>query len=395
MKKDLYNITFLALSVLLFFSCQKDAQTLHEKAFIVDTHNDVLLRSMIGRDILSNLPESHSDFPKIQAGGIDCQVFSIWVSPFEFKEGEYFGRANDMISQLEYLCSRLPDKLAIPMNYQDLVYNQQKGILSCMIGVEGGHSIENNMAKLDKLYERGMRYLGITWNNSNEWATSAKDEVEKGDSLTFIGLTDFGKKVIKRCNELGIMIDVSHAGEQTFWDIIETTQKPIIASHSSVYTLCPHYRNLKDEQLFAIKKNKGVVFVNFYPGYIDSTYSKKYETIKQKFKSYLDSMANIYDPDSDHYWYKENEFLEPHLNSIVPDIEDVIDHMEYIANLIGIDHVGIGADWDGVEILPKGIETIDKLPFLTERLLARGFSEREVKKILGDNFKRVFREVTG
>ena len=385
----------IIIFICLFFGCEKDLSKFHENAFVADTHNDVLLRSMIGRDILTDLPESHSDLPKFKSGGMDCQVFSIWVSPFEFKDGEYYDRANDMISQLEFLCSRVPDDWAIPKDYQDLVYNEQKEILSCMIGVEGGHAIEHDMSKLDALYHRGMRYLGVTWNNSNEWATSAKDESEKGDSLNFIGLTDFGKDVIRRCNELGVMVDVSHAGEQTFWNIIETTKKPIIASHSSAYDLCPHFRNLKDDQLFAIKENGGVVFVNFYPGYIDSTYSKKYDMVKEKFKPALDSLANLYDPDSDQYWYKENEFLTPHLAEIAPDVEDVIDHMEYIVNLIGVNHVGVGADWDGVEIMPKGIETMDKLPKLTERLLVRGFSERDVKKILGNNFKRVFREVTG
>ena len=261
---------FLFLILFLNQSCEKDVARIHKDAFVVDTHNDVLLRSLTGRDILTDLPESHSDLPKFKKGGVDCQVFSIWVSPQEFSEGEYYNRANQMISQLEYLCSRIPDQWAIPFDYQDLVYNDQHGIMSCMIGVEGGHAIENDLEKLNALYDRGTRYLGITWNNSTDWATSAKDETLKGDSLAFKGLTDFGEDVINRCNELGIMIDISHSGEQTFYDIIKTTTKPIIASHSSVYNICPHFRNLKDEQLLAMKENGGVVFVNFYPGYIDS-----------------------------------------------------------------------------------------------------------------------------
>jgi membrane dipeptidase len=390
-----YKLLSSLIILFLFFACEKDPTTIHNEAFVVDTHNDVLLRSLTGRDILTDLPESHSDLPKFKKGGMDCQVFSIWVSPFEFKEGQYFDRANQMISQLEYLCSRVPNQWAIPLNYQDLVYNDQKGILSCMIGVEGGHAIENDLGKLDALYNRGMRYLGVTWNNSTDWATSAKDETGNGDSLSFMGLTDFGKNVIRRCNKLGIMVDISHSGEQTFWNIIETTKKPIIASHSSVYNLCPHFRNLKDDQLMAIKENGGVVFVNFYPGYIDSTYSEKYEKVKAQFKFELDSLANLYDPNTDLYWYKENEFLVPYLTEIVPNVNAVIDHIEYIAKLIGVDHVGIGADWDGVEILPSGIEDITKMPAITRKLLQRGYSEKDVKKILGGNFKRVFREVSG
>ncbi len=385
---------YIFLTYFTFFlsSCDKNKREFHKNAFVVDTHNDVLLRSMIGQDILTDLPSSHSDLPKFKLGGIDLQVFSIWVSPYEFNSNQYFNRANDMISQLEYLCSKSSGQWSIPHSYQDIIYNEQQNILSCMIGVEGGHVLENDLNKIDELYLKGMRYLGVTWNNSNDWATSAKDETENTDSLKFIGLSKFGKSVINRCNELGIMIDVSHAGEKTFWDIIEITSKPIIASHSSVYNICPHFRNLKDEQLLAIKRNGGVIFVNFYPGYIDSTFSKKALSVKKRFKKPLDSLSNIYNPNSDIYWYKENEILNKSLQEISPNIDDVIDHIDYIINLIGVDHVGIGADWDGVEILPREIEDISKIPILTEKLFKRGYNNHEVEKVLGMNFKRVFKE---
>ncbi|MFL2982905.1 MAG: dipeptidase [Candidatus Neomarinimicrobiota bacterium] len=366
---------------------------IHEDAFVVDTHNDVLLRSLTGRDILTDLPESHSDLPKFERGGVDLQVFSIWISPTEFK-GNYYKRANDMISHLEYLCSRVPDKWAIPFTYQDIIYNEQRGILSCMIGVEGGHAIENDLSKLEALHQRGMRYLGITWNNSNDWATSAKDETENIDSLDFIGLTNLGKEVIRKCNDLGIMIDISHAGAKTISDVLETTEKPIIASHSSVYSLCPHYRNLTDDQLFAIKRNNGVVFINFYPGYIDSSYSRKAQKIRNTNSSLLESADILHQPGTDAHWYKTSEILNPLFKKIVPELIDVVDHIDYVAKLIGVDHVGIGADWDGVEILPNNIENIGKMPLLTEYLIDRGYSIRDVRKILGENFKRVYKEVT-
>ncbi len=386
--------TYFILLILIASSCSDVFLEFHYDSFVADTHNDVLLRSMIGQDILSEHPDSHSDLVKFQKGGMDLQIFSIWISPYEFGQNESFARANDMITQLENLCSRVPEKWAIPMNYQDIVYNEQHSILSCMIGVEGGHAIENDLTNLELLFNRGMRYLGVTWNNSNDWATSAKDETENKDSLAFIGLTDFGKDVIRRCNELGVMVDVSHAGEQTFRDIIDITERPIIASHSSVYNLCPHFRNLKDEQLFAIKENGGVVFVNFYPGYIDSTYEKKAKMIKESYQSKLDSLATVYDPDGDEYWYEESKLLLPALQKIAPSIDDIINHISYIVNLIGIDHVGLGADWDGVGVLPTGIEDVTKLPAITDKLLKRGFSKREIKKILGGNLKRVFKEVT-
>ena len=376
----------------IFISCELDISDFHKKSFIADTHNDVLLRSMTGKNILSNLSESHSDFEKFDEGGVDLQVFSIWVSPTEF-EGEYFDRANNMITHLEYLCSRVPSKWSIPYNYQDIIYNDQRDILSCMIGVEGGHAIENDLLKLEKLYDRGMRYLGVTWNNSNDWATSAKDETQKRDSLEFIGLSEFGKEVIRKCNDLGIMIDISHAGDQTVKDILQISNKPIIASHSSVYNICPHYRNLKDDQIYAIKKNGGVIFINFYPGYIDPTFVEKEEKMKKFQKSLIDSVNAIYGENTDEGWYKVSEELAPHYQSIVPDLDDIVDHIDYVKNLIGIDHVGIGGDWDGVEVLPKNLEHIGKLPALTKVLIDRGYTKKEIRKILGENFKRVFKEV--
>ena len=389
------KIVLLIIFLVIFIqkTYNKDADAAHQQAFVADTHNDVLMRSMMGRNILTELPESHSDLVKFKKGGVDLQVFSVWVSPSKIDPEEYYNYANAMITQLEYLCSRVPDQWAIPYNYQDIVYNDQHDILSCMIGVEGGHVIENDLSKLDALYDRGMRYLSLTWNNSTNWATSAKDETEKGDSLMFAGLTNFGQQVVRRCNDLGVMIDISHAGEQTFWDVLEITTKPIIASHSSVYTLCPHFRNLKDEQLLALEKNNGVVFVNFYPAYIDSTFSRKGKKIRQEFQPQLDSLASLYEPESNELWYAENALLEPSLSSVAPNLDDVIDHIDYIADLIGVDHVGLGADWDGVEVLPVGIENIAKLPSLTKKLIERGYSQRDIRKILGGNFKRVFKDV--
>lgn len=389
------KIVFLIIFLVIFIQkiYNKNADAVHQQAFVADTHNDVLMRSMMGRNILTELPESHSDLVKFKNGGVDLQVFSVWVSPSKIDPEEYYNYANAMITQLEYLCSRVPDQWAIPYNYQDIVYNDQHDILSCMIGVEGGHVIENDLSKLNALYDRGMRYLSLTWNNSTNWATSAKDETEKGDSLMLAGLTNFGQQVVRRCNDLGVIIDISHAGEQTFWDVLEITTKPIIASHSSVYTLCPHFRNLKDEQLLALEKNNGVVFVNFYPAYIDSTFSGKGKKIRQEFQPQLDSLASLYEPESNELWYAENALLEPSLSSVAPNLDDVIDHIDYIADLIGVDHVGLGADWDGVEVLPVGIENIAKLPSLTKKLIERGYSQRDIRKILGGNFKRVFKDV--
>ncbi|MFL2995029.1 MAG: dipeptidase [Candidatus Neomarinimicrobiota bacterium] len=380
---------FWSLSI---FSCDRSTHDIHLESFVADTHNDVLLRAMEGQNVLKYHPESHSDLEKFKLGGVDLQVFSIWVSPDE-KEKKYFENANDMINKLDFLISRVPKDWGLAKSYQDITYNSRKNKMSCVIGVEGGHIIGRDISKLEALHDRGMRYLGLTWNNSNHIASSAKDETFNRNSLSNIGLSNFGSEVIQKCNDLGVIIDVSHAGEQAFWDVVEQSQEPIIASHSSVYALCPHYRNLKDDQIKAIAKTGGAVFINFYPGYIDSTFQQKAEIINMKYEVELDILAEKYDPLSNQYWFEEMKLLKHEKARIAPSINDVIKHISYIVDLVGVDYVGIGSDYDGVEIMPTGLENVSKLPFLTKKLIEHGYTIREVRKILGGNFKRIFKEV--
>ena len=386
-----FSFIFILWS-LSIFSCDRSTHDIHSESFVADTHNDVLLRAMEGQNILEYHPESHSDLEKFKLGGVDLQVFSIWVSPDE-KEKKYFENANDMINKLNFLISRVPKDWGLAKSYQDITYNSRKNKMSCVIGVEGGHIIGRDISKLEALHDRGMRYLGLTWNNSNHIASSAKDETFNINSLSNIGLSNFGSEVIQKCNDLGVIIDVSHAGEQAFWDVVDQSQEPIIASHSSVYALCPHYRNLKDDQIKAIAKTGGAVFINFYPGYIDSTFQQKAEIINMKYEVELDILADKYDPLSNQYWFEEMKLLKHEKARIAPSINDVIKHISYIVNLVGVDYVGIGSDYDGVEIMPTGLENVSKLPFLTKKLIEHGYTIREVRKILGGNFKRIFKEV--
>ena len=380
---------FWSLSI---FSCDRSTHDIHLESFVADTHNDVLLRAMEGQNVLKYHPESHSDLEKFKLGGVDLQVFSIWVSPDE-KEKKYFENANDMINKLDFLISRVPKDWGLAKSYQDITYNSRKNKMSCVIGVEGGHIIGRDISKLEALHNRGMRYLGLTWNNSNHIASSAKDETFNRNLLSNIGLSNFGSEVVQKCNDLGVIIDVSHAGEQAFWDVVDQSQEPIIASHSSVYALCPHYRNLKDDQIKAIAKTGGAVFINFYPGYIDSTFQQKAEIINMKYEVELDILAEKYDPLSNQYWFEEMKLLKHEKARIAPSINEVIKHISYIVDLVGVDYVGLGSDYDGVEIMPTGLENVSKLPFLTKKLIEHGYTIREVRKILGGNFKRIFKEV--
>lgn len=378
----------------LIIGCGPQAMKLHYESFVADTHNDILLRTMNGEDVSVRTTSGHTDIPRFYEGGMDMEVFVIWVDPYRFLPEGAYDRGNEMIDSLEALESQSNGKLKIIREYSDILANEKDGVLSAMIGMEGGHPIENDLQKLEHFYRRGVRYLGVTWNNSIDWATSAKDE-ENNDTLSFRGLTDFGSDVIRKCDELGIIVDVSHAGEQTFWDIIEVSTKPVIASHSCVYNLCNHYRNLKDDQLKAIRDKNGVVFVNFYPGYLDSTFSEREAKVEEKYKLELDKMKEEFGEESDAYWYGSMKLMKEDMQEVAPDVDVLVDHIDYIAKLIGVDHVGLGSDFDGVSVLPRGLEDVTKLPVITQKLLDRGYPESDIKKILGENFKRVFRDVVG
>jgi len=232
--------------------------------------------------------------------------------------------------------------------------------------------------------------MTVTWNNSTPWATSALDETTKADSLKHKGLTDFGKQIIKRMNELGMLVDLSHVGEQTFWDAIATTTKPVLVSHSCVYALCPHRRNLKDEQIKAVAKNGGVIHLNFYSGFLDPAFENRSDAFTVKHKKEMDSLLKV---------NPEPYFMEVYLFNKYPDevrglrppMSLLLDHLDYIVKMVGVDYVGMGSDFDGVNSLPAGLDGVEDFPKITEELIKRGYSKKDIEKILGGNFLRVFK----
>ena len=258
-----------------------------------------------------------------------------------------------------------------------------------MFGVEGGHMIENDLNKLDSLFKRGAKYMTLTWNNSTDWATSALDETTRGDSLKHKGLTDFGKQVVLRMNEMGMLVDLSHVGEQTFWDAINTTKKPVLVSHSCVYSLCHHRRNLKDDQIIAVGKNGGVIHLNFYSGFLDSSFEKRSEAFTTKHKSEMDSLLKI-NPEPYFMQVYLFEKYPDEVKALRPPLSLLLDHLDYIVRLIGVDHVGMGSDFDGVNSLPQQLDDVTAFPLITKALLERGYSKKDIRKILGENFLRLF-----
>jgi membrane dipeptidase len=273
-------------------------------------------------------------------------------------------------------------------NYHELEFALNEGKFCGIMGAEGGKMIEGSIDNLQILYNRGVRYLGLTWNTSNEIAVSAKDEYEKSIKS---GLTEFGKNVVKKMNEIGMIIDVSHLSESAFWDVVSLSTSPIIASHSNCYTLAPHYRNLTDDQIKAIANSGGYIGINFYYKFIvPNANQNEITNIQSKFKNYSNKLD-----DSDLIAFNEQryEFMLNNSSNAGVSIDKLIDHIDYIVKLAGIDYVGLGSDFDG------SITTVNELydatcyPVLTKKLSERGYKDDEIKKILGGNFIRVFKQV--
>ena len=387
------------LSVLVSLCSAQSYQKLHKQAIVADTHNDVLsTATMNGLDIENDLGgKTQSDLARLKKGGVDVQVFSIFCDE-RFGKDTAFKYANIEIDSLYAIARRHPDKMMIATTPADIQQAVHQKKLAAMMGVEGGHMIEGNLNYLDSFYKRGVRYMTLTWNNSTSWATSAKDETGPPkpsstgsalkDTVMRKGLTEFGKTVVKRMNELGMMVDLSHVGEQTFWDAISTTTKPVIVSHSCVYALCPVFRNLKDEQIKAVGKNGGVIQVNFYSGFLDSNYNKKMNAFMALHAAERDSLKKLNRPG-----YEIGEYLSRkypgEVQALRPPLSLLIDHIDYIVRMIGAGHVGLGSDFDGIESAPKELNGVQDYPLITKALLARGYNKRDIKKILGGNFLRV------
>ena len=384
----------LLLTGILFITLTGSTQAskkLHRQAILVDTHNDIpsaTIEKKVQFD--SDLKgKTHSDLNRMKEGGIDVQVFSIFCGP---EQAQPYAFANREIDSVYEWTRRNPDKMMIVKTAQQLKQALKEKKLGTMLGVEGGHMMENKLEYLDKLYERGVRYMTLTWNNSTSWATSAADETTKKDSLPHTGLTGFGKQVVKKMNELGMIIDVSHVGEQTFWDAINTTTKPVIASHSCAWSLCPHRRNLKDDQIKAIGKNGGVIHLNFYAGFIDSTYEPKMAVFLKQHKAGVDSLIKL-KTQPEYAQMMVAEFHKDEVATFRPSLSMLLDHLDHIVKLIGVDHVGMGSDFDGIEAPPRELNGVEDYPLITKALLERGYSKKDIKKILGGNFIRVFKTV--
>jgi membrane dipeptidase len=373
------------------------ARAIHDSALVVDTHADTPQRFLDeGFDMGSTDPKDvgHISLDKARRGNLGAEFFSIWVDP-EPNQGHFARHTFDLIDSVYQQAARHPDRMMMAFSVADIERAHKEHKLAALMGIEGGHSIENDMHLLRDYYRLGVRYMTLSWSNTNEWADSSGDindpKVQHHD-----GLTDFGKQVVLEMNRLGMMVDISHVADKTFWDAIATSKAPLIASHSSARALTNAPRNMTDEMLEAVAKNGGVVQVNFYSGFVDESYRNASQAIGKQSAEAIRVFEEKQKADGKPVSSLEIDRMEREWAAKIPrpPLKSLIDHIDHVAKVAGIDHVGLGSDFDGVSgATPAGIDSAADLPKITQSLLDRGYSAGDIKKILGGNILRVFRQV--
>jgi membrane dipeptidase len=373
------------------------ALAIHNSAIVVDTHADTPQRFLDeGFDIGSTDPNDvgHISLDKARRGNLGAEFFSIWVEP-QTNQGHFARRTFDLIDSVYQQAARHPDRMMMAFSVADIERAHHEHKLAALMGIEGGHSIENDIRLLRDYYRLGVRYMTLTWSNTNEWADSSGD-IDDPKVQHHNGLTDFGKQVVLEMNRLGMMVDISHVSDKTFWDAIATTKAPLIASHSSARALVDAPRNMTDDMLRAVAKNGGVVQVNFFSGFDDQNYwnadkaqAKEMAEAEQKYVGDLRAQGKT-------VTFIDEDRIEREWAAKIPrpPFKSLIDQIDHVAKVAGIDHVGLGSDFDGVAgATPQGIDSAADLPKITQALLDRGYSAQDIHKILGGNTLRVFGEV--
>lgn len=333
-------------------SAALDAAKIHREAIVIDAHSDTALRMLRGATICVESQSGHIDIPRMLKGGVDAQFFAIFVHP-RITGDEAVNRARQMIQLVKQTVESCPDKIGLATTASDIERLTAQGKIAALLGLEGGHAIQGNIDTLKEFYGLGVRYMTLTWSNTNDFADASDGEKK------WNGLNALGKQVVQEMNRMGMIVDVSHVSDKTFWDVMEITTAPVIASHSSCRALRDIPRNMSDDMMRAVAKNGGVVCINFFTRFLADT--------------------------GEEGSARERE---------VP-VDVLIDHIDHAIRVAGIDHVGLGSDFDGITAAPKGMEDVTGMPLITEALLKRGYRPDEVKKVLGGNMLRVIRQVTG
>jgi membrane dipeptidase len=383
-------------------TAEPTADTVHRLALVIDTHADTPQRFVDEHfDLADPLQGGNLNLESARKGNLGAEFFSIWVEPTLYK-GQYARRTLELIDAVRQQASKHHDKVEFVTTLDGIEMAHRKHKLAALMGIEGGHSIENSLGLLRQYYALGVRYMTLTWSNSTDWADSSGDITDKSVPHTKEGLTEFGKDVVYEMNRLGMMVDISHVSDRTFYRTLVITRAPVIASHSSARALCDAPRNMTDDMLRAVARSGGpaskggVVQVNFFSGFLSQQYRDAQKAMEPEAEKAVQAMKDKAKAEGKEVTYSEIEKVQRSFADRIPrpPLSMLIDHIDHIAKVAGIDHVGLGSDFDGVGgQLPEGIDSAADLPKITEALMARGYSAEDCRKILGGNLLRVFREV--
>ncbi|HVM93632.1 MAG TPA: dipeptidase [Terriglobales bacterium] len=373
------------------------ARQIHDTALVIDTHADTPQRFLDENfDIGSSDPKDvgHISLDKAKAGNLGAEFFSIWVEP-ETNKGHFARHTLDLIDAVYEQAARHPDRMMMAFSVADIERAHRERKLAALMGIEGGHSIENDIHVLRDYYRLGVRYMTLSWSNTNEFADSSGD-VNNPKVEHHNGLTEGGKQIVLEMNRLGMLVDISHVSDKTFWDTIAITKAPVIASHSSAREISNHPRNMTDDMLRAVAKNGGVVDVNFYSAFLDENYRKAAEAQAKDRQAAEQAYSDKVKAEGKEPNYIDMDHIDREWARKIarPPFSALIDNIDHIAKIAGVDHVGLGSDFDGVSgATPAGMDSAADLPKITQALLDRGYSADDIRKILGGNVLRVFGEV--
>jgi membrane dipeptidase len=370
-------------------SAANDPSSVHRRAIIIALHADTTERWVDEQvDLERRLADGHFDPVRAREGGLDAQYFSIWVEPQLFGGGGAGAvkRADVQIEAVRQLVKAHPETWELATTAADVRRISAAGKIAALMGMEGGYAIDEKLENVDRYYQMGVRYLSPAWSVSTSWAGSSGDPA--GQTR---GLNDFGKQVIREMNRLGIMVDVSHLSDKAFWDIVNTSTKPVIATHSGCRAIANVPRNLTDDMIVALAKTGGVVNVIFYPEHIEPGYAEKKKRVDAEIAALVQRASEAESGDAAHKKLARDRVRrDEYLKRLPPvSVTRIVDHIDHIVKLVGIDHVGIGSDFDGVQAVPADLKSVADLPHLTAELLRRGYSENDIEKILGGNMLRV------
>lgn len=365
-----------------------EALAIHKEMPVFDGHNDLPweLRekgdlSFVNIDVAKTQPRLHTDIPRLRAGGVGAQFWSAYVPVGTAKKGVAVKTTLEQIDVIHRLAARYPDDLEMAYSVADIERIKKAGRIASLIGVEGGHSIDNSVGTLRMLYKLGVRYMTLTHSESLDWADSATDAPKAN------GLTKQGEEIVLEMNRLGMLVDLSHVSPDTMKAALKVTKAPVIFSHSSARAVADHPRNVPDDVLKLVKANNGVVMINFYSGFVvpegARAMSKMFDVVRDLRKKYPDEGPPF--REAIRAWLKENEYP-------AGTVHTVVDHIEHVIKTAGVDHVGLGSDYDGITKVPEQLHDVSCYPYITQELLNRGYKRADVVKVLGGNVLRVFRD---